>query len=192
MSFITAAAVAGIGLSAYSAYSGMNAAKDQAGAQKEQIAAEQRAEQLRRRQMELEARRRSLETVRNQQKARAMALAASNNQGASAGSGLQGGYGQISGDANTQLLATAQNLGIGRGLFDANMSNSYARMSYADASTDAATARGIGQFGSTLLSSADAMGRISGGVNASSGPSGGYYWGGGDNMTYVSVFGRPR
>lgn len=184
MGFATAAVVAGAGASMFGAMGSSRAAKAQNAAQQAQIEAEQRAEALRRQQMELESRRRLRETVRNQQRARAQALAASTNQGASQGSGLQGGYGQIAGDAGNQLLATGQNLEIGRGIFDANAANSAARMQYASASTDMATYKGISSLGGTLMSLSGTMGNIFGGYNPTSMST--YRWG--DNN--VPLYGR--
>jgi len=79
-----------------------------------QIAAsEQALEGQRRVAMELDARRRNLEIVRNQQRGRSMALAAATAQGARRGSGLQGGYAQISGQTGVNMLGVNQNLQIG-------------------------------------------------------------------------------
>lgn len=142
---------AAIGASVYGASKQTKAAKQQAAAMQQQIEMEQKAEALRMQQMELEARRRSKEIVRNQQKARSMALAAATVQNAGQGSGLQGGYGGISGQANTQLLGTSQNLEIGRGLFAANQGVSAARMSYAAAGADAAVGRGFSSLGASIM-----------------------------------------
>ncbi len=75
--------------------------------------------------MELDARRKSLEVVRNQQRARALALTTATAQGAQGGSGLQGGYGQATGQAGTNLMGIQQNLQIGRNIqaFNQGISN---------------------------------------------------------------------
>lgn len=170
MAAITAAVI-GAGAAIYGTVKQNKAAKQQAAAQQQQIQAEQQAEALRRQQMELEARRRQREIIRNQQKARAMALATSTNQGAALGSGLQGGYGQIAGDAGTQQLNTAQNLMIGRGIFDANVGVSNAKMAYASASSDMATGRTISSLGGTIMSLGPTLKNIGGGYfPQSSGP----------------------
>src|SRR5882672_6919476 len=63
-------------------------------------------------QMKLNARRAQMEVLRNNQRARSMALSSATNQGAAFGSGLQGGLGQIQGMSNTNLLGINQNLKI--------------------------------------------------------------------------------
>lgn len=165
---------AAVGLSAAGAATSFFAASGQTEAMQAQIAAEQRAEKLRKRQMELEARRRMLEITRNQQRARAMALTAATAQNASGGSGLQGGYGQISGDSGTQFVNTNQNLLIGRGLFAANSQISDARMQYASYGTQAAVGRGLSQLGSSLFSVTPQLTALSKGFGSAASASGGH------------------
>src|SRR5690349_12770116 len=81
---------------------------------------EQQTEAQRFAAMELDARRQSLEAIRQGQRARALGLTAATQQGAGFGSGLQGGYGQISGQTNQNLLGVGQNLEIGRNIFGIN------------------------------------------------------------------------
>lgn len=184
MAAFTTAAIVGtsLALSAAGTYMQYSASKEQSEAQKASIAAEQRAEELRRRQMMLEARRRSTEILRNQQRARATALATATAQNAGQGSGVQGGFGQISGQAGTQYTATAENLAIGRGLFDANMDVSSARMAYAGAGTEMAFGRGLSSLGSTLMSVTPQLTSMAGGYN----PGGSMVWGGGNTNPYMS------
>lgn len=162
---IAGAALVGAGMNAYGNVQQTKAAKSQYAAQMQQQQAEQAAEALRRQQMELEGRRRQREIIRNQQRANATALAVATNQGAQSGSGLQGGYGQISGDSGNQQLATMQNLEIGRGLYDVSSQISAARMAYTSASSAMATAKGWSSLGSSLVTSASALGNIAGGYN---------------------------
>jgi len=77
-------------------------------------------EATKRQAMEVDARRQQLEIIRNQQRGRALGLTTATSQGASKGSGLQGGYGQISGQTGVNLLGVQQNLQAGRAIFDAN------------------------------------------------------------------------
>lgn len=175
MAAVTLAAV-GVGLSAYGAYSSYQGSQSQSAASQAQIAAEQRAEALRKRQMELEARRRTLEIVRNQQRTRAQALATATSQNASQGSGLQGAFGQISGQGNTQLVSTDQNLQIGRGLFDINQEISGYRSQYAEAGSQMAFGRGLMSLGSSLYSAAPQAGALAKGFGTPAAPTyGGYY-----------------
>lgn len=86
------------------------------------IATQMEQEAQRKQAMELEGKRNLMENVRNQQRSRALALATTSAQGGQGainrGSGLQGGYGQISGQTNTKQLGIEQNLQIGRNMFD--------------------------------------------------------------------------
>jgi hypothetical protein len=97
------------------------------------IVGEQREiEATKRQAMEVDARRQQLEIVRNQQRARALGLTTATAQGASKGSGLQGGYGQISGQTGVNLLGVQQNLQAGRDIFDSNASISNYNSQMAD------------------------------------------------------------
>lgn len=163
MAAVTAAvAAAGIGMSIYGSVQQSKAAKQQAAAQQQMIAAEREAERVRQQQMELDARRKSMEVLRNQQRARSLALVAANNQGARLGSGLQGGYGQIAGQTGVNLLGIQQNLALGRDMFAANEDLSAAKMAYAQAGSSMATARGWSSIGGTLVGSAGTIGNIAG------------------------------
>lgn len=88
-------------------------------------------EQQRFQAMELDARRQTMDVIRNQQRARALGLTNATAQGASQGSGLQGGYGQISGQANQNILGIGQNLAIGRAIFGLNSDISQQKLAYA-------------------------------------------------------------
>lgn len=77
-------------------------------------------QQQKRQAMELDANRSQLEVIRNSQRARSMALFNAQSTGAQRGSGLQGGYGQISGQSNTNALGIQQNLQIGENVFNLN------------------------------------------------------------------------
>ena len=87
------------------------------------IVGEQREiEATKRQAMEVDARRQQLEIIRSQQRGRALGLTTATAQGAGKGSGLQGGYGQVSGQAGVNLLGVQQNLQAGRNIFDSNSS----------------------------------------------------------------------
>jgi hypothetical protein len=89
----------------------------------EQKAYEQsvKAEGLRKQQMELDATRARRQIIRDAVRARSMSLTIANAQGAAQGSGLFGALAQITAESNRQGLGVAQNLGIGRGIFAANL-----------------------------------------------------------------------
>lgn len=88
--------------------------------QSQQARAQKQEEALREQQMNLDAMRQRREVVKNAAMARATALANASSQGAQFGSGLQGGYGEIAGQAGQQMQAVNQNQEIGAGIFAAN------------------------------------------------------------------------
>lgn len=105
---------------------------------KDIYALQTQVEDKRRLAMETDARRRQLEVVRNQQRARSVAVTNATAQGASKGSGLQGGYGQIAGQSGVNMLGIQQSLGIGRSIFDLNAQTSQRRMDSVDLNTQLA------------------------------------------------------
>lgn len=129
-----------------------NAAKQQAGIQKNIAGLEMQQDQVRRQAMELSSHRQSMEVLRNAQRARALGLNSATNQGAQQGSGLQGGYGQISGQTNVNQLGISQNLSLGENMFDLNNQISKQKMAYADAGGQLATGQGISSFGKSFSS----------------------------------------
>jgi hypothetical protein len=106
-------------------------ATQQNAANKQIIGLEMQQEEQRRLAMEIDARRSVRQTVRQAQVAQAQGLTAATHQGAGFGSGLQGAYGQISGDRNTSILGIGQNLAIGRALFGINTQISQQKLAYA-------------------------------------------------------------
>lgn len=100
-------------------------------ATKEIAGLEQGVEAQRFQAMELDARRQTMDAIRNNQRARALGLTSATQQGAQFGSGLQGGYGQISGQTNTNLLGIGQNLEIGRNIFGLNSQITQQKLAYA-------------------------------------------------------------
>lgn len=99
------------------------------------IQQEMAIQQQRRQAMELDASRKQKEVIRNQQRARSLALTTATAQGASRGSGLQGGYGQISGQSGVNALGIQQNLQIGRNIFDYNYQISQNRIAASELET---------------------------------------------------------
>jgi hypothetical protein len=84
------------------------------------VSEQQSIEATKRQAMEVDARRQQLEIIRGQQRARSLGLTNSTAQGSSKGSGLQGGYGQASGQSGVNLLGVQQALQSGENIFDAN------------------------------------------------------------------------
>lgn len=110
--------VSGLALQAYGASQKMQGSTQANLAQQHQVQLEQQAEGVKKDFMETKARRDEMEVARNAQKARGLALNNAATQGAQFGSGLQGGLGQISGEANTNMLGIGQALMGGRQMFD--------------------------------------------------------------------------
>ncbi len=116
-----------------------------------QTNAAKKAEAAREKQMNLDAARQRREVARQAIIARSVALSNATNQGASQGSGLPGGYGQITGEAGRQTVGINQNQEIGSDIFAAN------RAYY--------TASGITGFGSGLTSIGGAIMNNAGTIN---------------------------
>jgi hypothetical protein len=135
-------------------------------AQKQIIGLEQQQEQVRFNAMHLTASRMQLQSIRNAQSARAQALAAATNQGAAQGSGLQGGYSQIEGQTNTNLLGISQNLMSGQKMFALDSSLSQQKIALANAQMKMQTGNALGALGGDLLSIAPAAGRLGGGLGS--------------------------
>lgn len=108
-------------------------------------------------QMKLNARRAQMEVVRNQQRARALALNTATAQGASQGSGLSGAYGQIAGMSGTNMLGINQNLAIGKQIATYNQDISNQQMAITKYGGQAATAQGIGALSSGMTSLGSGM-----------------------------------
>ena len=93
--------------------------------------------------MNLDVQRKRRESVRQAMSARATALSNATAQGASMGSGLAGGYGQIGGDLNRNMVALNQDQQLGRQVFSANRQ-------YASAGTLIGIGQGISNASSSL------------------------------------------
>lgn len=143
--------VSGLALKAFGAFGSVSAAQAQEKAQEQQIGLERQGENVRSDYMEVTSRRESLQALRNNQRARSMALNSSTNQGAQQGSGLSGGYGQIAGMSNTNLAGIDQNLQFGRQTFGINEQISQTKIDQAKAGSQAATAQGWSSLGGSLI-----------------------------------------
>jgi hypothetical protein len=157
----------GIGISLWGMSESSEAAQRQTEAQKQMIVLEQRVEAQRRQAMELDARSKQMRLLRNAQKARSLALTTATAQGAGQGSGLQGGYGQISGDVNSSLLNVNQNLDIGRNIFGLNAQISQQKISMAEAGLQAQEGAAYSSLGSSILNSSGTIGKLSSGFGPS-------------------------
>lgn len=116
-------------------------------------AAQDRMEKLRKAQMELESTRQRRQIVRQAVIARSDALSAATSQGAAAGSGLQGGYGQIGGEAGGAAVAVEDNRFLGRAMFKANRQLSRAQ-------TMSSIGSGISSLSDALVKNQNEIGRV--------------------------------
>lgn len=107
----------------------------------DQLAIQQQKQQA----MELDANRSQLENIRNAQRASSLATTNAAATGALRGSGLQGGYGQISGQSNTNALGVQQNLQIGENVFAQNADISKQSLAMNDIQTTLAYQRAATQ-----------------------------------------------
>jgi len=101
-------------------------------------------------QAQLTSRRNSMQELRNAQQARSYAQSSATNQGAQFGSGLQGGYGQIAGQAGTNLLGINQNLKLGEQAYNINQGISTQEMNIAKYQGQASMWAGLGSIGGGL------------------------------------------
>lgn len=158
-------ALLGVGLSVIGGIMQHSAAEEHNAAQTKEIGLEQQVQDKRQQAMELAAKRQEAEIYRNQQKYRAMGLQAAVSQGASFGSGIQGAYGQFSGQTGVNLLGVTQNLEIGEQTFALNKQISQQKIAMANAGMDSQTASGISSLGSSVLGSSKAIGNLTSGFN---------------------------
>lgn len=112
--------------------------------------AQQKAEKARKAQMRLEADRERRNIIREAQMARAVALSNATSEGAEDGSGLQGGYGQISGRAGSSIVGVNAGEKIGSTIFNANAQQARANGLISTGQGVTGLGSFFGQFGSYL------------------------------------------
>jgi hypothetical protein len=163
----------GANKSAQSAKQATAAAQGEADSSEQQALLEKQVNAQRQQQMVLTSNRQQLQTIRNTQLARSMALTSATGQGANFGTGLQGGYGQISGDANTSLLGIRQNTEIGQNIFSLDNLIDDQKIRYAQFGAQLATAQGGVQAGAGLSALGGAIGKTAGPLSSLFGNAGG-------------------
>lgn len=122
-------------------------------AQKKRAAAEEKAENAREKAMNLDALRRKRAVIREAQIARSTALANATAQGAAEGSGLQGGYGGITGQEGSNISGIEQNRQLGAEVFQANRAASRA-------STMSSFGQSVQSIGGMLIEQRGAISRV--------------------------------
>lgn len=151
---------AGLLMSAVGTGGSMFGASKSAQLSQQQAAYEQQIQQQKHQQMVLETQRSQMENIRNSQLARSMALNSATGQGAQFGTGLQGGYGQISGQAGTNRVNLQQNEEIGQNIFDLNSQISGVKYQQADNQASQAMWSGVSSFGGQLMAGATKFGQL--------------------------------
>jgi hypothetical protein len=150
----------GAATSAVGSYESYEGAKQEATASQAITGLQQQQNQVRQQQMDLTAQRSQMETLRNNQRARSMALNSATSQGAQFGSGLSGGYGQISGQTGTNLLNTSQNEALGTQMFGLDAQISQQKIAQSKAGTQVALGQGISALGGGISGSASSIGNL--------------------------------
>lgn len=143
---------AALGLSAAGTYMSVSGASAAASANQQIAAAQMQQSAVQQKAATLDAKRRTLEDIRNAQKARSVALSNATTQNAQMGSGVEGGFGQVSGQLGTNLVGVQQNLELGRQYASLNDAISMQRMNLASAQSQSAFGSGLQSFGGTLIS----------------------------------------
>lgn len=158
----------GVGMagSAVAGYFGMQAEQGVTQASQNIAKLQEQANQVNYNTARLSIRRNQMQELRNAQQSRSLALAAGVAQGAQFGSGVQGGYGNVSGEAGNTLLGLNQNLSSAGQMFDINKSISDQEIAKSGYQGTANMWQGIGQMAGGLGSAGGSV------VNASTNPSG--------------------
>jgi hypothetical protein len=156
----TVIAAIGVAASIAGTVVGFQAANQQAAAQKRAAQAQAKAEEERKKAMNLDAFRKQKAMIREAQLAQATALSTAGAQGAESGSGLQGAYGGIWGQTQSNMQGVEQNREIGNRMFDYNIQAYQANAQAAAAGGRAALGAGITTLGGMLTQNAGTIGRI--------------------------------
>jgi hypothetical protein len=156
----------GIGIAASVAGAVMTATAQSkaAKAQMKAIEEQRKAEEVRRKQMQTDAARKRRGVIREMQIARAQAANNATNQGAAGGSGLYGGYGQISGQAGSQIVGINNVEGFGNRIFDHNANASQFYQQAAGHQADAAFGGTMQSIGGGLSSMGNSIARNYGAI----------------------------
>lgn len=158
--FTIGASVVGLGLQAFGAFGASDDAAKAAEINKQIAGDEQKINEQKKTQMEMEARRNQLQQYRNIQRLRSQATAAAVNQGASYGSGLQGGLAEVTNQGTFNLAGIAGGLEIGRNIFNINDDISSKKMQLADVQASQAENQAWSSLGGALVSNAGTIGNL--------------------------------
>lgn len=152
--------IAGLGLSIFGSMKGSEVAGQQAAESRAIAGDEQKINAQKKMQMNLEAQRSQLQIFRNSQRARAQALNAATQQGASQGSGLQGGLAQVTDQSLFNSQGINQNQEIGNNIFGINNDISSHKMQLATLGGEAASAAGLASLGGSIMKAGPVIGQF--------------------------------
>jgi len=158
--FTLGANIVGVGLQIYSAFGAADDAEEAAKINKSIAADEQKINEQKRVQMQMEARRSQLQQYRNIQRLRSQATAAAVNQGASYGSGLQGGLAEVTNQGTFNLTGINSGLEIGENIYDINNDISAKKMQLADVQSSMAENQAWGSLGGAIVKNAGTIGQL--------------------------------
>lgn len=127
--------------------------------------------------MELNARRQQMEIFRNTQRARAQAVQAATTQGASLGSGLQGGLAEVANQGLFNVFGVNSALSTGEQISAYNGLISNDKIKMAELGGEAASAQGLTSLGGSIMKAGPTLGTLSGSFNFGS------FFGGGGNYS---------
>lgn len=159
-----AASTVGSVVSAVGTAVGVAGSFQQAAGQRKAQNAQKRAEFAREKQMELDSRRKQLELIRQQQIARATAVAniTSSGAGGEGASALGGAEGTISGQFGRGIQGEQTNTAFGRTLFQANRDVATGNAMAAQGGTVQNLGQGLTSLGGAFIKNAEAIGRVGG------------------------------
>lgn len=152
--------LAGLATSVFGGMAAASKAKDAYNVQSQISGLENQGNDVREQAMHLSARRQQMEILRTSQRARAQAVQAATSQGASFGSGLQGGLAQVSGQSSFNLAGVNQNLELGADMFGINRQISSKKLELSKIQGDMATDQGISALGGSIMKSGDPLSRL--------------------------------
>lgn len=152
--------ILGLGLQAFGAFGASDAAREQARISQQIAGKEQEINEQKKQQMYFEANRMQLQQYRNIQRLRAQATAAAVNQGASSGSGLQGGLAATTASGLTNIMGIQGNVQFGENIFSLNNDISGFKKQMADAQADQSESQAWASLGGSLVNNAGTIGGL--------------------------------
>lgn len=172
----------GLGMQIFGGMKQAHASKEGAQISQDEARQEQSINDQKQQAMELSARRQQMEIMRNQQRARAMAVQSATTQGAQFGSGLQGGLAEITDQSLFNEVGVNSALQTGRNIAGFNANITKDKIAMAGVQSDAAQGAGLASLGGALVKSGPIIGSLSQGFGKSN--SFGFLMGGGSPSGY--------